>query len=268
MKNVNYPVLLEQIMRGDGLNQVELGERIGVSKQYISQIMTGKRNVGKHILAKLTEAFPDYVEDTSDDTEITPASLREIRKKYKLSQSKFAELLGISQSLYAKCEAGERTISYKMQERILSLDLPNKQIKSAPKPSVVAIKYCPDIALPANCSLYQKTTDYVYIDEKLLCADKNININPNKCFILSMIGSSLAPVYSEGDKIILDTSHKSFKNDYTFAFKVNGQCYLRKINILPNKVKCISINDDQDTFYLDDTDNIEILGLIVPRIRF
>ena len=271
MKNVNYVVLLEKIMSGEGLNQSQLGEAIGVSKQYIGQLLNGGRNVGKGIYAKLEARFPDYVEDISDDEEMTPVFIKSLRKKYKLSQAKLAEFLGISQSLMAKLEAGERTISPKIQQAINSLDLKSAQkdtYYSAPKSNVVAIKYCPDIALPTNSNLFQKTTDYVYLDEKLLCSDKNININPNKCFILSMIGDSLAPVYSDGDKIILDTSHKSFKSDYTFAFKINGQCYLRKINILPDKVKCISPNNEQDTFYLTDTNNVEILGLIVPRVRF
>ena len=266
MKNVNYVVLLEQIMNGNGLTQEQLGKAIGVSKQYVSQLLSGKRNVGKGILAKLTESFPDYIEDVS--SEITPNDLKELRKKYKLSQEKFADFLGVSQSLYSKCEAGQRSITDKLQEKIMSLDLSSKCAKTAPKPTVVPIKYCPDVQLPTNCNFYQRTNEYVYIDEKLLFADKNININPNKCFILSMLASPTTCVYGVGDKIILDTSHKSFKNDYTFAFKINGQCYIRKINILPNKVKCISIEDDQDTFYLDDVNDVEILGLIVPRIRF
>lgn len=268
MKNINYVVLLQKIMTGDNLNQSQLASILGVSKQYVSNLINGDRQVGKGIYAKLEANFPDYVEDVSDINEMTPSFIKSLRKKYKLSQSQFAELLGISQSLFAKLEAGERTISPKIQEAINSLDLKTNTSKSAPKSKVVAIKYCPDIALPTNCNLFQKSTDFVYLDEKLLCSDKNININPNKCFILSMIGDSLSPVYNDGDKIILDTSHKSFKSDYTFAFKINGQCYLRKINILPDKIKCISPNNEQDTFYLTDTNNVEVLGLIIPRIRF
>lgn len=56
------------------------------------------------------------------------------------------------------------------------------------------------------------------------------------------------------------------KSGYTYFIKVGSQYYIRRVNVSPNRVKCIPFNNEQDAFSLEE-EHYEILGLIIPHIR-
>lgn len=265
----NDAMLLENIMLGNVLNQVQLAKQLNTSKQFISQVVNGKRNLSKKMLSTIRELFPSYFANYNLTDDFSYANIKEIRNHYKLSREQFAEILGISTSLLFKVESGERTLTPELKERILLFNSqPTKNINLKPIRcfDALEIKYCPDIQLPADSSLVSKTFDIVTIDKKLLMQTA-VKINPNKCKIISLSNDSLAPIFFKYDKCIIDESVNHFVDDQIFAFLVNGQCYLRRINILPSKIKCTSV-ERGDTFYLESEKECTILGMIVSRIRF
>lgn len=47
--------------------------------------------------------------------------------------------------------------------------------------------------------------------------------------------------------------------------KVN--VFIKEVNLLGNKIKCIPINKDYDPFYINEEEDFTVLGRILPRVR-
>lgn len=253
---MNKVLLIKNILIDENLTQEELATKLGVTKQCLSQIILGKRSIGSKVNSGLKLHYPQYFKD---DNEVSPEWLVNIRHSKNLSQDEMASKLGISQSLYSKIEKGERNITDSLLERI------NKVTKSNPNSKTYQIRYMPEIQLP-NVMYIPNNNDYVVIDKKLLEFD-DIQINPSRCVIVSICDDSLSPLFDVGDKCIVDTSFNKLINNQIFAFVFENQCYIRKIKILPNKIKCVSVNNDEDTFSIENK-GLKIIGLIIPKVRF
>lgn len=268
MKNQEAVKLINTILDSEKLSKSALAEKIGVSKQYISQIFKGEKNIGINTLAKIKEHFPKYLDDKIDvPDKLNKDSFVSLRKQIGYTQSKLAEALGISQAIVAKYELGERNIPDAISEKLRQL-VSGHNNKSEATSRHINIPYRPEAYLSSsyNGTHDKKASSHVCFDVTLL-TNKQITINPSKCEILSISGDSLLPEYREGDKIILDRSYNQFIDGYLFVFIYNNQCYVRKIELAGDKIKCIPLNKKQDTFYLDQNLNYTVLGLIVPRIR-
>lgn len=266
MSNKKHIELLQNIMKHNNLNQEQLATELKVSKQFISQLLLEKRNMGKNFLLKLAKQYPNLVDESLLDVNGDKGFVREARINLGYSQAKMANLLNISQSLYAKFETGERTLSDSIRKKLK--DLMNNPSSAIFPSDIVSIRYCPHIRIPAQSNLGTLDERFVQIDRTLLNTDKSLHVRPEHCVILRLSGDCLSPLYESGDMFVLDMSFNAFKSDYIHAFVINGQCYIRRIQILPDKVKCISVNENQDTFYLNNLEGVNVLGLIVPRLRF
>lgn len=203
----------------------------------------------------------------------------EILSEEHLSQSKMAKMVGIEHRAYFnQMLHGQRPFNDEYQSRIKSkfpkyfseppeIKLLNKLDNND---NLVAIKFRPDVYLSAGYGAIVSDEQFetVHIDKKLLISKKGLTINPKYCEVLTVSGDSMLPDYHHGDRVVLDKSITEFIDGQVFAFIVDGQCYIKTINILPNKIKCIPLNKEYDTFYLDRSTSYKVLGLIVPRLRF
>jgi plasmid maintenance system antidote protein VapI len=52
--------ILQNIMNTKVLNQVEIAKELNTSKQFISQILNGKRGISKNMLLKLKTVYPEF----------------------------------------------------------------------------------------------------------------------------------------------------------------------------------------------------------------
>ena len=77
----------------------------------------------------------------------------------------------------------------------------------------------------------------------------------------------MSPEYRHGDRVIIDKGDTELADGHIFAFRYKGQCYVKEINLLGNKIKCISINKEYDPFYIDENEDFQVFGRIIPRIR-
>ena len=84
---------------------------------------------------------------------------------------------------------------------------------------------------------------------------------------MDISGNSMSPEYNDRNKVLVDTSDKNFTDGNIYMFKINNQTYVRLINITPDKTKCIALNKEFDTFYLDANIEVNVIGSIVPNIR-
>ena len=135
---------------------------------------------------------------------------------------------------------------------------------------IVTVTYRPDVYLSAGYGVEvydESNTESIYIDKRFFLTDKGLPINPANCEIVTISGNSMFPEYQHGDKVIIDKSDVEFSDGQIYAFRYKGQCYIKEINLLGNKVKCISINKEYDSFYIEENEDFRVLGRIIPRVR-
>ena len=134
---------------------------------------------------------------------------------------------------------------------------------------IYTITYRPDVYLSAGygVEVFNEAAEKITIDARLLETEKGTKINPKNCELVRVSGNSMAPEYRHGDRVIIDKSDTELIDGHIFAFKYNGQCFVKEINILSDKIKCISLNKEYDPFYIKKGEQFTVFGRILPRIR-
>ena len=207
----------------------------------------------------------------------------------KISQSDIARALGVtratvsarvkteSQVTYEEIKKLERAYNISLSEKDVSLNKINAQIQEIKKNlgmelddlNLIKIPYRPEVYLSAGygVEVQNEAAQFMTIDSRLLTTEKGTKINPEYCEIVSISGNSMYPEYRHGDRVIIDRGDTDLADGHIFAFRYKGQCYVKEINLLGNKIKCISLNKEYDPFYIEESEDFMVLGRILPRIR-
>ncbi len=73
-----------------------------------------------------------------------------------------------------------------------------------------------------------------------------INANfssPESLALISVTGDSMEPTLSDGDVVLVDLSDKQLDKDGVFAIQMDGNCYIKRLQLLPaGKLNVISDN--------------------------
>lgn len=250
---MNDSLIIENILLENNLSQQQLASILGCKKQAISQVTTGARKISSSIREKIREHFPDVSFDLPK-TE-TKEWLISLRKSLGITQSEFAERIGISQTLYSKLEKGNRTITQKVLKRI-------KDSTNQKEPVGVLVRYCPD----CDIAHLTKTNNKIVLDKSLLVDGADV-FNPDDCCVITLRSDALKPMFSWGDKVIAVFNQKNLVEGGYYILRIDNNYYARRITILPNKIKCISTENPEDTFYLSDTKGAQTMCRIIPQIR-
>lgn len=135
--------------------------------------------------------------------------------------------------------------------------------------NVFNVTYRPDVFLSAGygVEVYTEEAQTMALDSRLFVSDKGNKIDPKFCEVVSISGNSMAPEYRHGDKVIIDKNDTELLDGHIFAFRYNGKCYVKEINLLGKRIKCISLNKEYDPFYIEDGEDFTVFGRILPRIR-
>ena len=133
----------------------------------------------------------------------------------------------------------------------------------------VSIVYRPDVYLSAGYGLevYSESAERMVLDASLFVTPRGNKINPDNCEIVRVYGNSMSPEYKDGDRVVIDRSDTNICEGQIYALRYKGQCFVKEINILNNRIKCVPINKEYDPFYIEDNEDFCILGRILPRIR-
>lgn len=172
------------------------------------------------------------------------AFMEKLLSKYNLKQTRLAKELGITRQYINSLVKGTRSLSREYMLKVTALyPMPEYDEFN----SFVAVSY-----LDSN-------QDKLYIDRKLLQNKNGQNINIDS--------DAMSPDYILGDRAIIDTSVKHFIDSQIFVFTMCDNIYIRRVNVMPNQIKCTANNAFYDTFYLQQGDDYVIIGALVPRIR-
>lgn len=189
---------------------------------------------------------------------------------YSPSQSEFCSILGIKQSTMSN--RVNRDSEFSSDEIVMlndhygvNLFFNNKNSNDS-----VVIPYYPEVVFSAGygVEIYDDgAKEYITLDERLFRTDRGTKINPKYCELLTISGNSMYPKWEDGDRFILDKSVTSFIDGQTFAFKLNGECYIKEICLLGKRAKAIPLNKNYDEFYIEPEDELQIFGRVVPKVR-
>lgn len=138
-----------------------------------------------------------------------------------------------------------------------------------PTENTVKIPYRPDVYLSAGYGLevYSESAEFVTIDLRLFTTDRGNKIKPENCEIVSISGNSMEPEYRHGDRVIIDRADTEVSDGQIYAFRYKDNVFVKEINVLNDKLKCISLNKEYDPFYIKKGEEFTVFGRILPRIR-
>lgn len=190
--------------------------------------------------------------------------LTKIKDANHISYSELADKLGVSRQYLSNIYNGKRNMTKSFEDRIKDL-YPNFFNNVNNCTSIYKIPYCPEQKIPHSFDLHSRTFPSVAIDKRLF--PKGVSVNEIYCRVVTISDNSLSPFYLEGDKVILDTSQTRLIDGLSYLISCNGVHYIRQIKILPDKIRCVSTNDDRDTFSMS-AESIIVCGLILPKIHF
>lgn len=162
---------------------------------------------------------------------------------YGVNQAEIASRINVNRQYINAVYNGRKELSSKS---IHSLEQEFPKVNREVSSPVVAIPYGNNI---------------IHIDKFLLPkGDHNWEFIP-------VSGNSMSPEYHDSDKILIDKSDNKFTDGKIYAFTVNNTSYIRLINISPNQIKCIPLNKEFDTFYLNSDEGVNVLGVVSTKIR-
>lgn len=169
--------------------------------------------------------------------------LDNIKIAYGITQSEIANKIGVNRQYINAVYNGKKDLSTK-SIHLLEQKFPD--VNRTSNSNTIAVPY---------------KNKVIHIDKSVLPSKEG-----NWEFI-DVSGESLSPEYHDSDKILVDKSDNQFTDGKVYAFDINGTTYIRRINISPNQIKCIPLNKEFDTFYLNSNDEVNVLGVISSKIR-
>lgn len=89
------------------------------------------------------------------------------------------------------------------------------------------------------------------------------NITPETSAGVLVRGDSMQPKFFDGDIAILDMTIKQFTNDGVYAFVYDGCCFIKKLQMIGNEMKVVSINAEYEPWSITK----EISFMIVGKVK-
>lgn len=201
-------------------------------------------------------------------------------KNTKITQSEIAKALKKDRSnINAKAKRGTelKLIEVEQLEKYFNVVLTESACHTAKlideigstKLQHAKIEYFPDVYLSAGfgVEVLDEHSEIVIIDERFLMSERGMRVNPKNCKMVRISGNSMFPEYHHGDRVIIDESDTNLTDGQIYAFRYDGQCYVKEINRAGNKIKCISVNKEYEPFVIERDVDFKVFGRILPRIR-
>ena len=182
-----------------------------------------------------------------------------------ISQAELCRILDIKQSAMGNRQSRDSNFS---EEELVTLQNHFNVILND-KENCISITYRPDVYLSAGygVEVYDENEETLLIDSKLLVTERGNKINPANCEIVRVSGNSMSPEYRHGDRVIIDKGDTELLDGHIFAFRYKNCCYVKEMNLLGDRIKCISLNKEYDPFYIEVGEPFTVLGRIIPRVR-
>ena len=199
------------------------------------------------------------------------------------TQREIAEIWGMNEQSFSKKKSQGTPIKYKNLKQIeerYNIVLTQSMLETAKlidsikekhqvNDKLIEIEYFPDVYLSAGygVEVLDESSETIVIDSRFLLSERGMRVNPKNCKVVRVSGNSMFPEYQHGDRVIIDESDTNLTDGQIYAFRYDGQCYVKEINRAGNRIKCISINKEYEPFYIERDVDFKVFGRILPRIR-
>lgn len=209
--------------------------------------------------------------------------IKALRKALKLSQTEFAQKLGMTMQGIQKWEYG--TVEIKLSSLNLISETfnvnpdwllngtgemflnnaNNKQEQS----DIISIPYYPEVSAAAGSGalVYDENT---VKNIKISSAIINIKTGDNVCFI-NATGNSMQPVIDDRDLLLVDLSNKDFIDEGIYVVRLENTLLVKRLQKIPNGIVLISDNPQYAPITLN-SDNFNendaaIIGKVISVIK-
>lgn len=233
--------LLSSIMEKYSINQSQLAKKLGITRQFLSQIMNGTKGkyVSKKLREKIEALYPKCIKKPDKLTIpdiVDKEFLFYFRTYYKYTQVEISNYLDISSTYYNLLESGEKPISQNVICKLKQLnESPNTVVSSNSSTYPMAkIDYYSSLA-----DINSKASRTLYID-KLLLGDTDYS----KCKIIDLKIDSI----NLNIKILVDTSKTKLEDNKFYLLEINNQVDIYRIKKEKDRIEYIKLFTN-DTFY-------------------
>lgn len=190
--------------------------------------------------------------------------------KREIRQADLVRATGIARATMSYRESKDSTFPYediKAIEQYFNVSLTGDSSGSGSEG--VSVTYRPNVYLSAGYGIevYDEAAETILLDKKLFVTDRGIKINPANCEVVTVSGNSMSPEYKHGDRVIIDHSVTTFSDGHIFAFRYNGECFMKEVCVIGKRIKCIPLNKEYEPFFIEPEEEVTIFGRILPRIR-
>lgn len=60
---------------------------------------------------------------------------------------------------------------------------------------------------------------------------------------------------------------KCGRGNVSYLAKNNGECFMKEVCVIGKRIKCIPLNKEYESFFIEPEEEVTIFGRILPRIR-
>lgn len=238
MKN-NFGNRLKSLRLAKNLNQEELGNLVGTTKQSISNYETGKRKADYIMLETLADVFNvdiDYLLGKTDKTTLLPQSMKNARELTKSEKAILEPYNKLNE------EGKEKVVDY-------THDLLDSEKYIATQ----TVEYIGKAAAGNG---------YNYLDTITVSTTITAKNRPKYDFIIKVEGDSMEPKILNGALAFVKVD-TYFDNGRIYVVDDNGTVYIKKVYFENDKIVLKSINKKYEDIKISFLDGFRILGEVV-----
>lgn len=201
-------------------------------------------------------------------------NLKKIRKAKKMTQKELAQKSGVKQSVISDLETGNAKSTGSILELANALGVTAEELKKGVNNLLdnniapVSSKLIPVLSwVQAGTMTSVEAIDPKNINEWLppLSAD-----DPDGCFYLRVVGVSNAPIYVDGDYILVNPSYQvcDLISEDLVVVRSNSDATFKKLVIESNERKYLqALNPNFQPNIIEFEEGMELVGLVIDAFR-
>lgn len=226
------------------MTQQDLADKLNTTKQTISRYEKGQRRADQDILFVLCDIFNVSINDFFPETQESP--------------SKEDKLLTQITDNVIKLEPPRRENVLRYTEAQLDEQDKGGEIRED------NVTYLSDyIEAKREGFVAAGTGQYLLDDHKEMVTIPS-SILPKKSYdlMLQVKGDSMLPTFKD-DEFVFVKKSTDIHNGQFGVFRINNESYIKKVYIENERLKLVSLNPSYPDLFFDETDDIELVGVVV-----
>lgn len=223
-----------------------------------------------------TNVALDVIEESPPYKEVG-ARLAAERQRLGFNQQQLAERCGVSKTSQVNYEAGKRSpdIPYLTSAMQLGIDvmyvIAGGKHRDSSEPTYLSV---PLLNVKASAGGGAINEIEAHCEEQGLAFQKSWldkrRLSYQNLRVIEVKGSSMEPVLTDGDRVLIDLSDKRPRSGYVYVLRQGEELLIKYCQLLPGGVIRVSSANPQFATYdvlLDESPDVEIVGRVVASMH-